>query len=163
MRLGGFYGARNVAELDLVCQKLDSDGLSAIPAPPHIQNMTDDDCRHFGEKAKELDIVVGETGMWDNLLTDDKNLQENRIQQVRSLLQKAEKMRCRTVVTLVGSLADSNPPLAPHPGNYERKFRKSFREVVLRILDGFDFQFTKYSIEPWHNTFFISRRISMIL
>jgi sugar phosphate isomerase/epimerase len=106
MRLGGFFSAQDITELNSICPQLDAHGLSTISAPANLQTMTDEDCWCFAEKAQELDIVIGEAGMWDNLMTDDKNLQESRIQQVRSLLQKAEKMQCKTVVTLVGSLAD---------------------------------------------------------
>lgn len=154
MRLGGFYSVQDITELDLICPKLDAHGLSVIPAPYQLHRMSDDQCWEFGERAQELDIVIGEAGMWDNLMTTDRHVQEERILLVRTLLQKADKMRCKTVVTLVGSSVDTNPPLTPHPDNYSRKFKNAFRDVVLRILDKLDLRYTKYSIEPWHNTFF---------
>ena len=63
-------------------------------------------------------------------------------------------MHCPTIVSLVGSRIDSDPPLTSHQDNDEPAFKKVFREVVLRVLDGFYLQKVKYSLEPWHNTFF---------
>ncbi|MCZ7648895.1 MAG: sugar phosphate isomerase/epimerase [Planctomycetota bacterium] len=154
MRLGGFHGARDAAQLDALCEKLDALGLSAISAPGRLLEMDDDECAAYGEAARARGLVVGEAGMWQNLLTDDASLRAERIERVRALLRKAERMGCRCVVSLVGTKDPSDSAAAPHPYLYTDDCKREFREVVLRILDGLDLRATKYVIEPWHNSFF---------
>jgi len=154
MRLGGWFGANSIQELDPLCEKLDTHGLSAINAPGTLSEMDDDACAAFGEKARSLGIVVGEAGFWENLMTDDAETRTRRIDQVRRMLHKADIMGCGCIVTLVGTKSPSDRPLAPHPYMYSDHCKKEFRQVVLRVLDGLDLQRAKYVIEPWHNTFF---------
>ena len=154
MRLGGYFSAQAVDELYGLCEKLDEHGLSAIPAPENLARMTDEACARFGLKARDLGMVVGEAGMWQNLMTDDAEARRERIETVRALLRKAEVMRCGCVVTLVGTKDRSDAVLAPHPYMYTDDCRREFRDIVVRILDGLDLQATRYVIEPWHNTFF---------
>ena len=52
MRLGGFYGADQVSELDGLCKDLDANGLSAISAPRRLADMSDQECVEFGEAAR---------------------------------------------------------------------------------------------------------------
>ncbi len=154
MRLGGYFLAESMYELESLCESLDTYGLSAIRAPTRLAEMTREECLEFGLRARNLDIVIGESGMWENLLTSDPDLQAARIQQVRTLLRNADAMGCRCVATLIGSKDPSDHPLAPHPYLYTDECKAEFREIVLRILDGLDLQTTRYVIEPWHNTFF---------
>jgi sugar phosphate isomerase/epimerase len=154
MRLGGFYAADDVQELRALCPALDRHGLSAVPAPRQLATMTDEECVEFGETARDLGVVVGEAGMWDNLMTTDPDLQRDRIDQVRVLLRKADLMGCRCVVTLVGSRHPSGHFLAPDAEMMSPAGAATFREVALRILDGLDLRRTRYGIEPWSNSFF---------
>lgn len=154
MRLGGFFGANTAAELEPLCEKLDCYGLSAIPAPWKITEMPDDDCIAFGERARELGIVVGEAGIWENLMTPDADLQFRRIEKAREVIRNADLMGCRCVVSLIGTKDPSDHPLAPHPFMFTDACKAEFREIVLRILDGFELNSVRYAIEPWHNTFF---------
>ena len=153
MRLGGFYGASSMEELGPLCDKLDTHGLSAIGAP-WMNDWTDDECAAFGEKARSLGMVVGETGVWTNLMTDDADARAERIGMVRDVLPKADAMGCHCVVTLVGTKDPSDQSLAMHPYMKTDEAKAEFREIVLRILDGMDLKTTRYAIEPWHNTFF---------
>jgi sugar phosphate isomerase/epimerase len=152
--LGGYFGAESVDALEPLCEKLDVYGLSAIPAPSRLADMPEDECAAFGQQARGLGLVVGEAGMWENLMTDDADVQSLRIERVRRLLQRAERMGCHCVVTLVGSKDPSDRALAPHPYMYGEACKSEFREVVLRILDGLELEKTRYVIEPWHNSFF---------
>lgn len=153
MRLGGYFNATSAAELPALCDKLDVHGLSAIGAPIRA-DMTDAEAADFGDQARALGLVVGETGMWENLMTADRVKQQERIDKVRGLLRKAEIMGCHCVVSLVGTRDASDHPLAPSPHLFTKAGEAEFREVVLRILDGLDLKRTRYAIEPWHNTFF---------
>ncbi len=155
MRLGGHcYVAEHVDELDALCATLDVYGLSAIPAPRRLAEMSDEECAAFGKQAHSCGIVIGEGGMWRNLFTQDAALRKERMDTVRTLLRKADIMGCRCVVTLVGTKDPSDRPLAPHPWMYTADCKRELRDIVLRILDGLDLQTTRYVIEPWHNTFF---------
>ncbi len=154
MKLGGYFGAKTIDELEPLCEKLDCHGLSAISAPSSLCEMTDDACAAFGARARELGIVIGEAGFWQNLMTSDESLRSRRIAAVRTALQKADVMGCRCVVTLVGTRDPSEHPLAPHPYLFTDACKDEFRQIVLRILDGLDLKTTRYVIEPWCNTFF---------
>lgn len=154
MRLGGYFKANCIEELEPLCEKLDAHGLSAISEPNNLYEMTEQEAGAFGERARQLGLVVGEAGFWENLMTDDRELRARRIETVRGMLQKAEAMGCHCMVTLVGTKDASDHILAPHPYMYSEQCKGEFREVVLRILDGLELRKTKYVIEPWHNTFF---------
>jgi sugar phosphate isomerase/epimerase len=154
MRLGGFFSAGNIEELDGLCAKLDTYGLSAIPAPGRLAEMSSEACSAFGQRANELGIVVGEAGMWQNLLTDNEGLQSTRIDLVRRMLRNADRMGCQCVVALIGTKDPCDNPIAPHPYLYTQACQSEFREVVLRILDGLQLETTKFVIEPWTNSFF---------
>lgn len=155
MRLGGFVCAGTRADLPGICDALDRYGLSAISAPWGFEEtMSDEECIAYGETARTLGMVVGEAGMWMNLLTPNSDLQDNRIAQTRAMLRKADLMGCHCIVSLVGTKDPSDAALAPHPYNYSSACRTEFREVVLRILDGLELKTVRYAIEPWHNTFF---------
>jgi len=154
VRLGGFYHAEIAAELEPLCEALDRHGLSTIPAPNRLAEMPVEGCAAFGEQARRLGLVVGETGMWENLMTADPALRAARIAKVRLLLAKAEVMGCGCVVSLVGSRHPSDSPLAPDPYMVTDACRREFGEVVLRILDGLELAQTCYAIEPWCNSFF---------
>ena len=121
MRLGGFFGAPTIVDLEPLCEQLDTHGLSAIGAPGGLTEMTADECLAYGARARELGIVIGEAGMWDNLLTDDESLRAQRIERVRALLRNADIMGCHCVVTLVGSKHASGSALAPHPYSADRQ------------------------------------------
>lgn len=154
MRLGGYFGANSIEQLKPICEKLDIYGLSAIPAPGRLAEMTENECAEFGELAKQLGIVVGEAGMWENLMTENADTRTARIDKTRAMLRNADIMGCHCVMTLIGTRDPSDAALAPHPYMYTEKCKAEFRDVVLRILDGLELQNTKYCIEPWHNTFF---------
>lgn len=157
MRLGGLsaaFAASTVPELDDLCPVLDRLELSAIPAPSALARMSDAECVAFGEAARALGLVVGEVGMWDNLLTREVDLRDVRIERVRTLLRKADLMGCRCVVTLVGSTDPSDDPLAPDPLMLSDSGVRAFREVVERILDGLSLERTRYGVEPWRTSFF---------
>jgi len=152
MRLG-YYSASTTAELDGLAEKLDIYGLGAVWAGG-IDARSDDECLALGEKARALGIVLGEVGMWENLLTDDAGLRDGRIAKTRLLLRKADLAGVKCVVTLVGTKDPAGHVLAPHPDNYTAACKREFREIVLRILDGLELKTVRYGIEPWHNTFF---------
>jgi sugar phosphate isomerase/epimerase len=154
VRLGGFYSTERAEDLEALCERLDRHGLSAIPAPNRIAEMPDDECVAFGDTARDLGLVIGETGMWENLMTSDPAKRAQRIERVRTLLEKAELMGCRCVISLVGSGHPSDHMLAPDAAMLTAEGERAFREVVLRIVDGLALERTCYAIEPWRTSLF---------
>lgn len=154
MRLGGWYSAERAEDLEALCERLDAHGLSTIPAPNRIAEMPDEECVEFGEAARGLGLVIGESGMWENLMTSDPARRAERIERVRTLLSKAELMGCRCVISLVGSGHPSDHMLAPDGTMLTAEGTRAFHEVALRILDGLELERTCYAIEPWRTSFF---------
>ena len=159
MRLGACYSANTFDELEPLCEKLDAHGLSAVGAPERFWEWSDDECIRFGEKARSLDIHIGEIGFWENLLDTDADAVTRRIETIRMILRKADKMGVNCVMTLVGSRDIEHGALSPHPFNFTVEAKKQFREVCLRIVDGLELNHTLYAIEPWNNTFFQDPRL----
>jgi sugar phosphate isomerase/epimerase len=155
MRLGAqFFRADSVEELEPLCEKLDCYGLSAIQGPNGMADWHEARCSTYGAHARDLGLVIGEVGMWENLMTREPALREGRIGTVRRLLLAAEHMGCRSVVVLAGSHHPSDAALAPHPDNYTSAYREELRETILRILDDLSIENTRLIVEPWHNNFF---------
>ncbi|MBN8943031.1 MAG: TIM barrel protein [Rhizobiales bacterium] len=155
MRLGcTLLAPQSLAELEAMCETFDIYGLSAILAPKTLADFTEDEAHTYGERARALGLVIGETGLWENFLTDDADLRADRIARFRRLLRNADIAGIRSANTLVGTKHVSDRPLFPHAYNFTRECRAEFREVVLRILDGLDLKTVKYGIEPWFTTFF---------
>jgi len=157
VRLGCLHPAFNptsIDELEPLCEKLDRHGLSAITPPPTLAEMSDDECVAFGERARQLGLVVGEAGFWRNLLTRDLEEQTRRRGIVRTMLQKADLMGCRCVVTAVGTTEPSDAWNGPGPYMFTDECKAEFRELILWLLDGLELQTTKYCLEAWCNAFF---------
>ncbi|HET7121137.1 MAG TPA: TIM barrel protein [Solirubrobacterales bacterium] len=162
MRLGGLFldengypaGPEKASELAPFCEKLDRYGLSAIGAPARIAEMDVEECREFGEQAKSLDVAVGEAIMAENLLTPDVELRDKRIELARTTLQKADAMGCKCVVILVGTQDPSDMGLSPWPGMDSDEARATYRDILLRILDGLELRSVRLATEPWCNTFY---------
>jgi sugar phosphate isomerase/epimerase len=154
MRLGGWYSASNLDELENVCQKLDKHGLSTVTAPPSAVEWTEDQCATYGQRARDLDIVIGEWGMWENLMTEDPGLRRQRVHKLQDILAKAEAMKVTCVVTFVGTRDPSDHSLAPHSWMFTDQCKAEFQDVVLGILEGTDLKHTHFVVKPRSNTFF---------
>lgn len=155
MRLGcTLFTAQTPGQLEELAEKFDWYGLSAITAPKGLENFSTDEAVAFGEKARSLGIVIGEAGFWENLLTQDKEMRDDRITRMRRAMRNADLMGVRSINTLVGTRHASDRPLFPHPYNFTKDCRAEFREVVLRVLDGMETKTTRYGVEPWYTSFF---------
>jgi len=154
MRLGGWYSAGNLDEFENLCQKLDRHGLSTVAAPASAVEWTEDQCAKYGERARNLDIVIGEWGMWDNLMTEDSDLRRQRIRTLQTILAKADAMNVTCVATYVGTRDPSDHSLAPHSWMFTDQCKAEFQDVVLHILDGLVLNHTRYVVKPSSNTFF---------
>jgi sugar phosphate isomerase/epimerase len=154
VRLGGFVRPQNLAELEASVDTLDTYGLSTVVAPRRINEMTDDEAAAYGERARELGIVVGEAIPGVNLLTRDLGARAERIETCRTMLHKCELMHCHGIVILVGSPVPEDYHAAPDPYLFTDECKAEWREVVLRIVDGLDLEHARVLIEPWNHSFF---------
>ena len=98
MRLGGYYTAEETSQLEKLAGILDQNGLSAIQMPGSFRDWTEDKCSEYGEKCRELDILPGEAGMWDNIMGPDLETRNERIAILRKMLKNAEAAGCPCVV-----------------------------------------------------------------
>ena len=144
----------SIDNFDDIVPQLDRYGLSAIGAPTSIEDWEPDDCAAFGERARELGILVGEGSFTDNIMVWDGELADLRIQSLRRALRNADLMQCRSLHILVGTKDKADHMLAAHPYMYTEECKTEFREAVLRVMDGLDLQHTRFLIEPYNNTFF---------
>jgi sugar phosphate isomerase/epimerase len=159
MRLGGALPRpETVAELDATLEKIDGYGLSTIMAPRRFGEMPVEEAEAFGARAAELDLVIGEAVPGTNLMTRDLHARAQRIESLRAWLVKADRMGCRSVVVLIGSVDASDRIAAPHPYMFTDECRAEFREVVLRVLDGLELAVTRLLVEPWNTSFFYRPR-----
>ena len=97
---------------------------------------TRDEAVEFGELARTLGIVVGESIPNLNLMVRDEELRAERIEALRAILRTSDLMGCHGSVILVGSVAAADRIAAIDPYMYTAECRTEFRDVVLRALDG---------------------------
>jgi sugar phosphate isomerase/epimerase len=148
------FRPETIADLDRVAEICDVYGLSAVSAPAAFTEMTDDEAVAFGERARELGLVVGEAVARPNLMVRDDELRAARIAALRTGLGKAELMGCHGVIVLVGTVAPEDHLAAPHPYMYTAECRREFREILLEAVDGLELSTTKVLVEPWTTSFF---------
>jgi sugar phosphate isomerase/epimerase len=155
MRLGGsMYRPKDVAAIDGIIEALDTYGLTAITAPAHWADMTDDEAAAYGERARHHGLIVGETHHRPNLMIRDPETRAARVEILRRGLRKADVMGCHAVTMLVGTVGPEDHLAAPDPYMFTDACKAELREVLLRAMDGLDLKHTKLLIEPWTNTFF---------
>ena len=150
MRLGGVALApQSVAEIEAFCDKADAHGISAVVAPKTIGTMSEDECIAFGQAAKKAGLVIGETGFWENLITQDKELRADRMRRLKSTLRNADLMGCRSVAILTGTRHESDKAFAAHPYMFTDACKAEVRDIVLEALDGFESKTTRLGLEPY--------------
>ena len=149
-----FVRPGSVEDLDDITPQLDRYGLSAIGAPGALWTWNPDDCAAFGERARELGVLVGEANFNGNLMAADPALVDERIKDIRRALQNADVMQCRTLHILPGTKDPDGGMLTPHPDMFTDTYKAELREVVLRIMDGLGLRYTRFLIEPFNHSFF---------
>ncbi len=90
MRLGGMlYRPETIEEMEDMLEALDTDGLSASPAPNRILQMTDDEVIELGERARELGLVIGEAYFRPNIMVTVPEIRAERIANLREQIRKS--------------------------------------------------------------------------
>jgi len=154
MRLGlNWITIRDQSDLKEQISLIDDLDIGTIAPPADVRDWSLDECVEYGELIREYGLTIGELGYWENLFGPDKQDREERIEDVRDLLRRADAMQAECVVTLVGSFGNGWAGQA-HPDNYGEQAVERARENCRRILDGLELKHTSYVLEPWYNTFF---------
>jgi sugar phosphate isomerase/epimerase len=149
-----YFGAERAEDLDKVAEKLDTYGLSSIAAPVYTGALSDDECIAFGEKAASLGLVISEVWFLNNLHAPTPELREQRVEEGRMLLRKADLMRARCLLGFAGSAHPDDRIGRSDPYNFTDGFKQDLRELVLRVLDGIELEHTKYGLEANTKTFY---------
>jgi sugar phosphate isomerase/epimerase len=149
-----YFGAEGVDGLEKVVEKLDRYGLGAIAAPVHTGALSDDECIAFGEKAESLGLVISEVWFLRNLHAPTPELRQQRVEEGRMLLRKADLMHARCLLGFAGSANPADSHGLGDPYNFTDAFKADLRELILRVLDDIDLEHTHYGLEANHKTFY---------
>lgn len=145
MRLGGeLFTTCNSPQqwANLVKQK----GYTAAFCP--IQgDVADDTIQAYRRAAQEQDIVIGEVGVWNNVLHPLKKVRDKAMQYAKQQLTLAEKIGANCCVNISGTL---NPDVwyGPHPRNFDRDTLEDAVKAIQEIIDSVQPQNTFYTLEP---------------
>ncbi len=105
--------------------------------------------RAYADKAKELDLVIGEVGAWKNALAADGAERREAIAYCENQLALAEELGANCCVNISGSGGDRWDGFSED--NYRDDTRDLVIETVRRIIDAVKPKRTFYTIEsmPW--------------
>ncbi|MFV0350708.1 MAG: sugar phosphate isomerase/epimerase family protein, partial [Oscillospiraceae bacterium] len=145
MRLGGeLFTTCNSPQqwANLVKQK----GYAAAFCP--IQgDVADDTIQAYRRAAQEQDIVIGEVGVWNNVLHPLKKVRDKAMRYAKQQLTLAEKIGANCCVNISGTL-NPNVWYGPHPRNFDRDTLEDAVKAIQEIIDNVQPQNTFYTLEP---------------
>ncbi len=105
--------------------------------------------REYLECAKENDLIIGEVGVWRNVLHADPKQRRENMEFAKAQLELAEDMEARCCVNISGSRGEIWD--GHYPENYSAETYAMTVESVQEIIDAVKPVKTCYSIEsmPW--------------
>lgn len=109
-------------------------------APLHVQD-------EYAQCCRENDLVIGEVGVWKNVLSSDENERRAAIDYAKAQLHMAERVGANCCVNIVGSLS---PTLwdGYAPGNYAKETYDEIIRITREIIDDVNPRVSSYSLEP---------------
>ena len=109
-------------------------------APLHVQD-------EYAQCCRENDLVIGEVGVWKNVLSADENEKRRAIDYAKAQLHMAERVGANCCVNIVGSLS---PTLwdGYAPGNYAKETYDEIIRITREIIDDVNPKTSSYSLEP---------------
>lgn len=96
---------------------------------------------------RENGLVIGEVGVWKNVLDADAEKKEANIQYAIRQLELAERIGANCCVNISGTCG-AKAWDSYHPSNYSREIYEEMIRVTRRIIDAVNPVNTKYSLEP---------------
>lgn len=97
-------------------------------------------------RLQDENILIGEVGIWKNLLDEDASRQEEYLQYSIRQLELAEKVGANCCVNISGSRGKVWDGF--HADNYSRETRERVIRLSQQILDAVKPTHTSYSLEP---------------
>ncbi len=146
MRLGvnGDLGHKNPEEWIAEIHRL---GLRAAAAP-----MTKEETAAVRDEylrlAKENDIVIGEVGVWNNVLHPDENKSREAIAYAKEQLAFAEEIGARCCVNIAGAAGEVWDGY--YPENYAKDTYARIIDVTRDIIDSVNPKRTFFTLEPMY-------------
>lgn len=146
MRLGvnGDLGHKNPEEWIAVIQKL---GVRAATAPmtkeeaPEIRN-------EYLRLAAENDIVIGEVGIWNNVLSPEEERSRKAISHAKEQLAFADEIGACCCVNIAGAAGEVWDGY--YPENYEEDTYARIVDITRDIIDSVRPQRTFFTLEPMY-------------
>ena len=109
-------------------------------APLHVQE-------EYAQCIRENDLVIGEVGVWKNVLSSDENERRAAIDYAKAQLHMAERVGANCCVNIVGSLSTTLWD-GYAPGNYSKETYDEIVRITREIIDDVNPKTSSYSLEP---------------
>jgi sugar phosphate isomerase/epimerase len=102
--------------------------------------------RSFRAEAKKNNIIIAETGAWNNMLHQDEKLRKENIKKNIEALQLADEIGASCCVNISGARGEVWD--GPYNGNYEKETFDLIIETVRHIIDQVKPVTAFYTLEP---------------
>lgn len=101
----------------------------------------------YAQCIRENDLVIGEVGVWKNVLSSDENERRMAIDYAKAQLHMAERIGANCCVNIVGSLSTTIWD-GYAPGNYAKETYDEIIRITREIIDDVNPKTSSYSLEP---------------
>ena len=101
----------------------------------------------YAQCIRENKLVIGEVGVWKNVLSQDTEEQRRAIDYAKAQLHMAERVGANCCVNIVGSLSTTLWD-GYAPGNYSPETYEKIVAITQEILDDVNPRVSSYSLEP---------------
>ncbi len=101
----------------------------------------------YAQCIRENDLVIGEVGVWKNVLSADENERRQAIDYAKAQLHLAERVGANCCVNIVGSLSNTLWD-GYAPGNYAKETYEDIIRITREIIDDVNPKVSSYSLEP---------------
>lgn len=127
-----------------------ANGLTAGPVS-NIKDMGDAELNKARDDFETAGVIAAQTGGYCNLISVDEGHRRECVVSVRRLLEKAERVGCRSVVVGGGHRDPSVPTdiFSAHPENWSDYATDLLAESCREVLDGWASDTTGLVIETW--------------
>lgn len=102
--------------------------------------------RSFREAAKKNNIIIAETGVWNNMLDPDEKTRKAAVEKNVIFLQLADEIGAKCCVNISGARGEIWD--GPYPGNYSAETFDLIVETVRKIIDQAKPSSAFYTLEP---------------
>jgi sugar phosphate isomerase/epimerase len=126
-------------------KELKSLGYSAAYCPVQ-PGASGDEIRSYRQEAAKNNILIAETGVWNNMLDPDESKRKEAIAKNIAVLQLADEIGAHCCVNISGARGEIWD--GPYPGNYAKDTFNLIVETVRHIIDQVKPKSAFYTLEP---------------